>query len=66
VSTVKRFVYVVAPAGRRVHMVYKTRYQPVEGDKTACGQTLSTTWKVAGLGFLATKRRCLKCERANV
>lgn len=59
----KRFIYVVSPKGARLHRIYKARYNPVEGDKTACGLLLSTSWKQAGLGDKITKRRCLKCER---
>lgn len=61
----KRFIYVVSRAGRRLHRIYKDRYNPVEGDKTACGMIIATDWKQAGPGDRMTKRRCFKCEKSD-
>lgn len=62
---IKRFIYVVAPSRTRLHRIYKSRYNPVEGDKTACGLLITPKWKQAGIGDKITTRRCLKCERAD-
>lgn len=62
---VKRFIYVRSPSGSRLHRIYKTRYNPVEGDKTACGVPVTTQWSVADGADKAVKRRCVRCENVS-
>lgn len=62
---VRRFIYVRSASGRKLHRIYKTRYNPVEGDRTACGLPVTTHWHIAHLGDKIMLRRCLKCERAD-
>lgn len=64
-SALKRFIYVAAPTGRKLHRIYKSRYNPVEGDKTACGALINTTWRAAGFGDKITMTRCRRCEHAT-
>ena len=62
---VRRFWYVVKPGRRVLHMVYKSRYNPVEGDKAACGLYVQKGWLFgATASSLVGARRCLRCERA--
>lgn len=63
-AKLRRFFYVRLSAKHRVmHRVFKTRYQPVEGDLTACGVSLSTKsqWITPLMGKLP---RCKRCENA--
>lgn len=59
---VRRFTYVYAPTGRRIHCVYHTTKKVVEGSRTACGQYVHLMWKV---GSARTLSRCKACEKAN-
>lgn len=63
-SALRRFIYVVSPTGRKLHRIYKSRYAPVEGDKTACGMLIATTWRAAGLGDKIINTGCKRCENA--
>lgn len=66
-SKVRRFIYVVPPTGNRLlHRIYKSRYNPVEGDKTGCSAVITTKWRKAGFTDKITRRRCSKCEKADV
>lgn len=62
---VRRYILVASPT-QFLHRIYKTRYNPVEGDKTACGTAVTTKWRRAAPADKATHSRCLRCEKANV
>jgi len=60
---VRRFFFVRSP-GRCLHRLYKTRYSPVEGDRTACGIAVTTTWSWVNRCKLPRVKLCRKCENA--
>lgn len=65
-SKIRRCIYVLTPTGCRLHRIYKSRYNPVEGDKTACGLIINTTWRRPSFRDNVGMSLCAKCEKANV
>lgn len=64
VKAIKRFFYVRAEPAGAMHRVYKTRYQPVEGDKTECGKILTPKWHWV-TPLMKKSARCKRCEHAS-
>lgn len=60
---VRRFFYVRSVSGRRLHRLYKTRYNPVEGDRTACGIPVTPRWRNVS-SATTVLRRCANCEKS--
>lgn len=65
-SKIRRFFFVRArgPRASVMHRVYKTRYEPVEGDMTACGVVISKTWQWI-TPLMRKLPKCKRCEHAT-